>query len=121
MTTDRNELPGDKALDAFFAAARNNAPYPDETFLARIDVDALEVDRARRALTAAGSRPERRGFLDVLGGWPALAGLVTAAAAGLWIGYTDPWLSSFIAAGGSDDEDLSALLPGYLATDDWSS
>lgn len=42
----------------------------------------------------AGLRPPRRAgwrdWVDLLGGWPALGGMATACAVGLWIGLAPP-------------------------------
>lgn len=85
MTERRN----DTGLDAFLAAARDEAPLPSGDFLARVEADAL-AEQARRV----GMRPARPGpfaqLRAVLGGWPGLAGLAATCAAGVWIGVNPP-------------------------------
>lgn len=76
------------ALETFFDAARNTAPPPSESMLARILADADQVRTTPRHQWA--SRPLTARLRDLLGGWPAMAGLATAAMAGLWIGAALP-------------------------------
>lgn len=89
----------DQELDASFEAMRAATPEPSPELLARVLADAYEeqdawgaVDRA--PVEATDSAPPRRGSLrgviDMIGGWPALAGLATATLAGVWIGYNPP-------------------------------
>lgn len=91
--TDNDKLPDhdDAALDALFAAARDDTPVPSAALLARITADA-EREVAMPA-TIARAAPKRRGLawlVAALGGWPAVSGLATATVAGLWLGYTEP-------------------------------
>lgn len=80
MTTDRNDP--DASLDALFADARAAAPVLSDDLRARILSDAAAV------LAPAAS--QRKGFSlrALMAGWvpPSLAGGLTAAAAGFWIG-----------------------------------
>ncbi|WP_224825847.1 hypothetical protein [Cognatishimia sp. MH4019] len=83
MTTDQND-----PLEGFFEAARDDAPQPSDILQARILADA-------DAALAANAPPVRRrnrlrDVLQGLGGWPAMAGLVTATMAGVWIGISPP-------------------------------
>ena len=111
-------------LDDLFAAARADAPVPSGALMARVLADALaEQPRAVAAVSVAA--PARRGGLlsrlaGLFGGAGALAGLGTAAVAGLLIGYVQP--SGLVAVGdavlGSPLEvvdllpDVDALLVG---------
>lgn len=76
------------ALDDFFAAARSDLPEPSGVFLARVLEDAEAVQAGFAAVPTA---PPRAGlfarFADLVGGWPALGGMVTATLAGAWIGF----------------------------------
>ena len=100
--TDKTML-SDAALDEMFAAGRAVAPAPSEALMARILTDA-DATRAARATTgpARAGRP-REPFLgrvlSGLGGWPALAGMVTATAAGAWIGFASPDALNALAGG----------------------
>ena len=76
------------ALEAFFKAARGTAPAPSEAMLARVLADADRVRTTPRQ--PRPSRPLTARLRDLLGGWPAMAGLTTAALAGLWIGAMLP-------------------------------
>ncbi len=53
-----------------------------------------EQDRLGHARDAVDRVPVRGGilrqFFDGIGGWPALAGMVTATVAGVWIGVSPP-------------------------------
>lgn len=81
MNTDDHD---NAALDAFFDAARRTTPPPSGSMLARIMADA---DRVRTgAPSATGHVALHTQLRDLLGGWPAMAGLAAAALAGLWIG-----------------------------------
>ena len=97
-------------LDDFFEAGRADRAAPDPALMARILADAEAVAAAR---AAPGPRREGRlsAVLRGIGGWPALAGLATATAAGVWIGIAMPDVTSpFVAGAGYD---LNDLLPGY--------
>jgi len=78
-------------LAAHFEALKAQAPEPDAALLARIMADA---DREQAARMAPPPRSSRSGLLAglvrTLGGWPAMAGLATAAMAGVWIGAAPP-------------------------------
>ncbi|HEY0213237.1 MAG TPA: hypothetical protein VGC40_06585 [Paenirhodobacter sp.] len=77
MTEDRTD---DSLLEPFFAAARAAPPLPEARFmaeLARAPVRSSFLARCRGWVSA--------GF-GVLGAW-GVGGLVTAAVAGLWLGF----------------------------------
>ncbi len=83
MTTDQND-----PLEGFFEAARAKAPQPSGDLQVRILADA---DAALAAtVRPAPRRTLLRDVLQGLGGWPAMAGLVTATMAGVWIGISPP-------------------------------
>jgi len=76
------------ALDDFFAAARNDLPEPSGAFLARVLHDAEAVQAGFAAPAAPTPRMGLLArFADLVGGWPALGGMVTATLAGAWIGF----------------------------------
>jgi hypothetical protein len=86
--------PQDDDLDMLFAKARGAAPAPGADLMARVLADAMAVDAARR-VTAQRRRDGWllalwRGFAAAFGGAGPVAGLATAAAAGLWIGFAAP-------------------------------
>ena len=73
--------PEDSFLDDIFATARGAAPQPSDDLMARIMADA------------AGASPQPplwKGVFDMIGGWPALGGLVAAGVAGIWVGIAPP-------------------------------
>jgi hypothetical protein len=89
----------DDGLAAAFAAERAVSPVPSGALMARILSDAAATGKAR---TAAALRPAllpeapfvarrpRRALSDLvalLGGWPAMGGMATAALTGIWIGF----------------------------------
>lgn len=81
MTGDDHD---DRALDAFFEAARHSPPAPTDALLARVMADAASMQAAAESpMPRRTAMPRLR---DLVGGWPAMAGLATAALAGLWIG-----------------------------------
>jgi hypothetical protein len=80
-------------LDDLFAEARASRSVPSEALTARVLADALaEQPRAAGAVfVVAGPRMGLWSRLAALfGGAGALAGIGTAAAAGLFIGYVQP-------------------------------
>lgn len=84
----------DDDLEQMFATARKAPPEPSPDFLARVLSDAQALQSAAAPLAV---HPERKGVLAMLGaavgaigGWPAMAGLASAAVTGLWIGINPP-------------------------------
>lgn len=101
-------------LDLFFSAARDAAPEPSSDLMARIMADAV----AAQPVMPASSQPVKIGFFAVLlatiGGWPAMAGMVTAAATGIWIGVNPPTGFESLSAtylGAETSEYLSDYMP----------
>ncbi|MBN7786175.1 hypothetical protein JYP51_14715 [Ponticoccus gilvus] len=84
----------DSGLDAFFAAARETPPQPDAAFLARLTEGALDEQMAQAGSLKAGAQRMGlglwSGLRQALGGWPGLAGLAAACAAGVWLGVSPP-------------------------------
>ncbi|MDE3027418.1 MAG: hypothetical protein KGH84_03345, partial [Paracoccaceae bacterium] len=80
-------------LEAFFQAATAKAPEVSDNLMSRIfgDADAVQAER----LCASAPLPPAklglwRGFIDMLGGRAALAGLVTATVMGAFLGFVQP-------------------------------
>lgn len=73
-------------LDDLFAEARGNSETSvSPALLARVLEDAQALQPTPPVLEAARPRRWHR-FVTVLGGWPSVAGLTTAAMVGVWIG-----------------------------------
>ncbi|SLN56884.1 hypothetical protein PSA7680_02962 [Pseudoruegeria aquimaris] len=112
----------DDELDLFFGAARAADAVPTTDLLMRIAADAdAEADaRAAEARAAAPRAPRRgvwAGLLAAVGGWPALAGVMTASAAGFWIGFSAPEPFADGVSWLNDTAYVSDYLPSYeLAT-----
>ncbi len=100
-------------LGPWFDAGRAEAPAPSGDWLARMEAMALEEQPAPQP--PAGARgPERarrgvrlRDLMSALGGWPAVAGLAAACAAGVWFGAVSPaglteWTTTTATAAASD-------------------
>ena len=116
-------------LDAFFDAARRDAPPLSPEALARMTTQALEV---QAGLVAPPPPAETRPgliaqIMAAIGGWPAMASLATAGIAGLWIGAVPPaGLVNFavtigaISSTAEQDSYLVDPLPGYTLTLDLS-
>ena len=106
----------DMTLGALFQAAQGQAESLPDPLFARILADAAEV-RAARA-TPAPRAAHRSWLVDfgvLLGGWPSMAGLATAAVAGLWIGVAQPLaLDGFALVTGATAAgfELDTLMPG---------
>lgn len=80
-------------LDLLFSAARKAPPEPSAEFLARVLGDAQAEQGAaqgRHAGTRPGMLERFKELVSAIGGWPALAGMATAAVTGLWIGISPP-------------------------------
>ena len=77
-------------LDAFFDVARGETVELPDGLTDRIMADAVQVQEGWRTPTPTGRPGVLRQLYDMLGGWPALGGLVTACAAGVWIGFSPP-------------------------------
>lgn len=106
IEADRDSRPetGDPELDAALAAARAHPVQLSSARMACLLAEAeAQADRAA-AMASRQAQPRRRGSegrrigwrrawhrgRHGLGGWPALAGLAGAAAAGLWLGAHPP-------------------------------
>lgn len=128
MSMNKTNHSPDDALDGFFAAGKAQTPEPSEALMAAIMADAMAVADTFDAQSAP-VRPGRLGLwatlLAVLGGWPAVAGMATAAVAGVWMGVTPPQGVSDWAGGvllpaqasslttEESDFDLDEFVPGY--------
>jgi hypothetical protein len=119
MSKTEHPMLDDTALDAFFDAARAESPIPSEGLLARIMADA-EAQAAAHERPARAPQRARPGLIaavvGVLGGWPALAGMVTATVAGVWLGFAAPDQLNTLA-GGLLLSDDSALVTSYELED----
>ncbi len=99
-------------LEAFFDAARTHAPAPSADLMARV-LNGAEAEQARlrRRAQVADATPQS-GLLEqiyrLLGGWPAMAGLTTAALTGIWIGTGLP---EGLLAGGAEAAYLVDIAP----------
>jgi hypothetical protein len=99
MTTDDD-------LDDLFAATRAAPPLqPSPALMTRIlaDADALQpraavARRPPQARPAPAARFSFRALVAVLGGAGSMAGLATAAVAGVWIGLAPPAAVDDLAA-----------------------
>jgi hypothetical protein len=90
----------DDDLSQLFESAHRAPPEPSAGFLARVLSDGeaqqpapLGVMRAPVSAPAPMRSAFRQlvdGMSDAIGGWPAFAGLATAAVTGLWIGISPP-------------------------------
>jgi hypothetical protein len=114
MTTQRND---DETLEALFGAARAEAqPLSDDLF-ARIMADAVAVDTARAVpQVRAAPRGWLASFGAMLGGWPSVAGLATAAMAGVWIGVAQPVALDGLGLSSDTTQtgyELQDLMPGF--------
>lgn len=113
MTDRENEF---KGLDDAFQASLDAAPQPDAGLMARVLADAEAV---QRGFTAPAPRPVQAGIwqdlMAVLGGWRAMAGLATAAVAGVWLGVSPPGIlpdATGVYLGASDAGYLIDTAPG---------
>lgn len=108
--TEKDEF----GLDAYFEAGRKTADVPTVALLGRIMADA------EAQLVGPDPVAPRAGFFaslrDAIGGWPTLAGLVTAGVTGVWIGFSQPAGLDLVAEqiwGADDATYLVDLLPAF--------
>ena len=90
--TDERKQSEESDLDALFREASENAAEPSPDLMARIAADA-ERFRPDKGFSIQTELPAWRKLLDAIGGWPALGGMVTAGAAGIYLGFLTPELS----------------------------
>ena len=88
--TDASEKPD--PLETEFASLKAQAVLPGDDLMARVMADAEAEQAAFVAPPADTRRPFRIRFMALIGGWPSMAGLVTAGLAGVWIGMAQPAL-----------------------------
>lgn len=102
------------ALRSLFDAERQDAPLPSGEWMARMEAMALDEQPAPRPVAKAQAAPRRRtGWreaLRALGGWPSMAGLAAACAAGVWIGVASPQAMTTLLSSDSSVS-LSAIDP----------
>ncbi len=121
MMTDSDKDTRDDLAGFFAAAKRERYDLPDG-LTGRILHDARQVQDGFVADLA--NRPTAPGLLrslrDVLGGWPAMAGLLTACTAGVWLGYSPPdalpdaFVISTLSQENIDMFDADGLTTGWI-------
>ena len=77
-------------LEAEFSALKRRVEPPSGDLMARVmaDADAVQAQILTPLPKARVSALSR--VMDVIGGWPTLAGMATAGMAGVWIGVAQP-------------------------------
>ncbi len=104
--TDDDEI--DRMLAPYVAAGQREAAELPVGFMARVQADAARVQADWQAEAMRRARSVRvpiwRQFLTILGGAPALGGLMAACATGIWLGASPPQGFDPLAfvVGGSD-------------------
>ena len=102
----------DDDLDDLFAQARSKVAQPSAALMARILADAAAM-QPRPPVLRVRARFGLAALVAALGGAGAMAGLATAAVAGLWIGLAPPAAVDDLAATlwASADGDSVDLFP----------
>ncbi|MEJ1990610.1 MAG: dihydroorotate dehydrogenase [Maritimibacter sp.] len=130
MTMPDDDMLNEAALDDLFRAARAEAPMPSADLLARVMADAEAEIAAQPAplpvRQAAPRKSHLRSLLEGLGGWPAVAGMITASVVGLSMGFVSPDQVNSLSGGlllqsdmsTTSSYDLEDMLPGFGALDD---
>ena len=77
-------------LEHLFATARAGRPGPSAGLTARIIADADAVQAGFKPDPFPAGRRRWSGWITAMGGNGVLAGLATAALAGLWLGFAQP-------------------------------
>ncbi|ANT61831.1 MULTISPECIES: hypothetical protein [Roseobacteraceae] len=112
MTDERRIEEGD--LGPLFEAERRDAALPSGDWMARMEALALAEQPAPRPADVPRAAASRgggwRAALRAFGGWPAMAGLAAACAAGVWIGVASPDAMSTLISYDTSST-LSALDP----------
>jgi hypothetical protein len=95
----------DDEIDRLLAAAAKTAPTPSDALMQRVLADALALQPAPSSLRTA--RPSvlpslLSRLVHSLGGGPALAGLGTAAAFGVALGYLSPSTMDYLTGNATD-------------------
>lgn len=114
----------DKDLDALLALAANRSPQPSEALLDRVLADALAEQQAQaRPVARFAPAPAPAGFFARLagffGGGPMLAGVVSAAVAGVAVGYLNPATLDLLTGGMAASAETLDLFPSadFLTTE----
>lgn len=118
-----NKTENHSELDLLFQEARDTSIEPSPDLLARVLDDGLaHMPVAAMDAGPVVRLPGWRRLLSALGGWPAAAGLVTAAVTGVSIGYAAPGPVGTVTSGfgleigtGYDVVDLIPSLDGIYA------
>lgn len=113
----QTDITAEAELDTLFAQARIQPPQADDAFMARVLGDAYDLQPASPFVPRIVARP---GFwarlAAALGGAVAVAGIGTAAMAGLVIGYVQPEpMVTFAGSIGFGVSESLDLLPGFDA------
>lgn len=107
-------------LDALFAQAKAKPMAPSAAVMARVLADAAAHQPQGQAWPAADARPKLglfAQFAGFFGGAGALAGMASAAMAGLFIGYVQPSSLDLVTGAGAASASLEQveLLPDLSA------
>lgn len=98
-TTMREFDDEDGALDRLFDLARGVAPPVSGDLMARILADAEAQAPVPVPVAASAATVGWRGWVDAIGGWPAMGGLALATVVGVVIGINPPQGLSSITSG----------------------
>lgn len=105
-------------LDSLFAEARAEVPLPSAALTARVlaDADALMPQSPGFAPRVAVVKPSLWSVVvAALGGGGALAGMTTAAVAGLWVGFAQPVGEGLFASVLGNETTTIDMMPGIDA------
>lgn len=107
-------------LDADFDALKAQAEPPSAELMVRILADADALQATAHAAPVPKRPPFSVRFMDLIGGWPSVAGLATAGVAGVWIGMSQS--AAFVAGSevlfyGDVSSALVDLDPGFGFSD----
>ncbi|MEM9583405.1 MAG: hypothetical protein AAGA08_09860 [Pseudomonadota bacterium] len=104
----------DDALDALLSDLGRRAPQPSDALIDRIVADA-KAEQPQADLRKVSKQNLWSQIVEALGGWAGLGGLVTATAAGVYIGFVQPDLMQFESA---DGEEAAFTAMSLLPDDD---
>ncbi len=106
--TDKHD---DDLVQGFFDAAQGAQAEVSEGLMARVLADA-DAEATRRAVSvvkprAVAQRQSGGGFFGLIGGWPAMGGMVAASAMGLWLGLAPPAIMASLSTTTTDSVNVS--------------
>jgi hypothetical protein len=109
----------DRDLDGLFALAAQRPPQPSAALMDRVLADALAEQPQPVPIAAPAPRGVFARLAALFGGGPMLAGVVSAAVAGVAVGYLNPATLDLLTGGLAAYAETEELFPSadFLTTE----